>query len=428
MRPSPKLLLTLLVALPVWGLAPVDAHSAERWVGTWATAVVERAPTPPRPAQADAPRPQGPPPVLLNDVTLRQIVRTSVGGDRVRVVFSNTYGRTPLRIAAAHVALRSKDATLAPGSGRPLTFGGLAETTVAPGAVVVSDAAALKVPALTDLAVDLYLPGDSIAATSPITTHNGARQTNYLSTAGNHAGVSDFPVATTTAAWFFLSRVEVSSPSAAGAVVTLGDSITDGYNSTPDRNSRWPDHLAARLLGPKNRMALGVLNVGIDGNKITMDGLGVSALARLDRDVLVQTGATYVVVLEGINDVGLARGGPRATAPQLIAAHRQLIARAHARGLTIYAGTLLPFEGTTIPDYFTPEGEATRKAVNQWIRTSGEYDGVIDFEAALRDPKQPAKLLPEYDSGDHLHPSDAGYAAMAAAIDLKLFRHAARPR
>ncbi|MEQ1870398.1 MAG: SGNH/GDSL hydrolase family protein [Vicinamibacterales bacterium] len=364
----------------------------------------------------------------LNDVTLRQIVRTSVGGDRVRVVFSNTYGRTPLRIAAAHVALRSKDATLAPGSGRRLTFGGLAETTIAAGAVVVSDAAALKVPALTDLAVDLYLPGDSIAATSPITTHNGARQTNYLSTAGNHAGVADFPVATTTAAWFFLSRVEVTSPSAAGAVVTLGDSITDGYNSTPDRNSRWPDHLAARLLGPKNRMALGVLNVGIDGNKVTMDGLGVSALARLDRDVLVQTGVTYVVVLEGINDVGLARGGPRATAPQLIAAHRQLIARAHARGLTIYAGTLLPFEGTTIPDYFTPEGEATRNAVNQWIRTSREYDGVIDFEAALRDPKQPARLLAEYDSGDHLHPSDAGYAAMAAAIDLKLFKNAARPR
>ncbi len=423
MRPWLKLIGGVVLAAGLSGGASLFAQSPGRsggWVGTWATAVVERVPAPPRPAQADAPRPQGPPPVVLANVTLRQVVRTSIGGDRVRIVFSNVYGKTPLRIGAAAVGLRGKDSALAAGSGHALTFGGAKEARISAGAILVSDPAPLKVPALSDLAVDLFLPGDGTIGT--LTVHNGARQTNYVSQAGNHAGATDFPVASTTTSWFFLSRAEVSAPTAAGVVVTLGDSITDGYNSTNDKNSRWPDHLAARLLGPKSNLRFGVLNVGIDGNKVLRDGLGVSALARLDRDVLVQTGATHVVVLEGINDVGLARGDPRATPGELITGHRQLIARAHALGLKIYAGTLLPFEGTTIPDYYTPEGEKTRQAVNAWIRTSGEYDGVIDFEAAVRDPKQPSKILAEYDSGDHLHPGDAGYAAMAAAVDLKMFK------
>lgn len=421
MQPWLKLLSVFVLAASLSGGAPA-AQSPGRsggWVGTWATAVVERAPAPPRPAQADAPRPQGPPPVVLSNVTLRQVVRASIGGDRVRVVFSNVHGKTPLRIGGAAVGRRGKDSAMAPGSSHALTFGGAKEALVSAGAVLVSDPAPLQVPPLSDLVVDLFLPDDGTSGV--LTVHNGARQTNYVSQPGNHAGMADLPVASTTTSWFFLSRIEVLAPAARGAVVTLGDSITDGYNSTNDRNSRWPDHLAARLLGSKGNLRFGVLNVGIDGNKVLRDGLGVSALARLDRDVLVQTGATHVVVLEGINDVGLARGGPRATAPELIAGHRQLIARAHALGLKILAGTLLPFEGTAIPDYYTPEGEKTRLAVNAWIRTSGEYDGVIDFEAAVRDPKQPSKILAQYDSGDHLHPGDAGYAAMAAAVDLKLF-------
>jgi lysophospholipase L1-like esterase len=399
--------------------------SDRRWVGTWATAVVERAATSPaRPA--DTTGSAAPAPPSLTDRTLRQIVHMSVGGDAVRVVFSNVYGKTPLLVGAAHVALRDRNETIIAGAARALTFAGNVGTKIPAGAVMMSDAASLTVPALSDLAIDVYVLGDPAPSPSPLTVHNGARQTNYISTPGNHTGAAALPVATTTTSWFFLSRVEVSSPSAATAVVTLGDSITDGYNSTPDHNSRWPDYLASRLADPQGGIAMGVLNVGIDGNRVLGDGLGVNALARFDRDVLAQTGATHLIILQGINDIGLARGEPRATADELIAGHRQLIARARARGLKVYGVTLLPFEGTTIPNYFTPQGEATRQAVNAWMRTSREYDAVIDCDAALRDPEQPTKLLPAYDSGDHLHPSDAGYKAMAAAIDLALFK-AARP-
>jgi lysophospholipase L1-like esterase len=226
---------------------------------------------------------------------------------------------------------------------------------------------------------------------------------------------------TTTTSWFFLARVEVTAPEQTGAVVTIGDSITDGSRSTVDTNNRWPDHLARRLAAANIKM--GVLNVGIGGNRLLTDGIGGNALGRFDRDVLAQTGVTHVVVLEGINDVGLATrsGLTPPSAADLIAAHRQLIERAHARGLKIYAGTLTPFEGTTIPGYWSKEGDAIRQAVNEWIRTSKAYDAVIDFEAATRNPSQPTWLLPVYDSGDRLHPSDAGYKAMAAAVPLELF-------
>ena len=208
----------------------------------------------------------------------------------------------------------------------------------------------------------------------------------------------------------------------------LGDSITDGFNSTPDTNNRWPDHLARRLMAAGGGIA--VLNLGIDGNRVLADGAGVSALARFDRDVLAQPGATHVFVLEGINDLGIGAlfmDGPRPTTAQLIAGHRQLIARAHSRGLKILAATLLPYEGTTFPGYFTPEGEAIRQAFNEWIRTSKEYDGFIDFDAVMRDPAQPSKMLAKYDSGDHLHPSDAGYQAMANAFDLALVKEGLKP-
>jgi lysophospholipase L1-like esterase len=347
--------------------------------------------------------------------TLRQIVHTSLGGSRVRVVVSNAFGTIPLEIGAAHVALREKDAAIQPKSDRPLTFGGQTSTMVAAGAVAVSDPATLAVPTGGDVVVDLYLPGDT--STFPLTTHQGAQQQNYISGDGNHAGDPDFAGAATTQAWFFLARVEVDAPPNAAAVVAFGDSITDGTRSTPNTNNRWPDEFARRLAAAK--IPLGVLNEGIAGNRVLCDGAGVSALARFDRDVLVQSGAKYVVVLESINDIGIGRSSPVPTANDLIAAHRQLIDRAHARGLTIYGATLTPFEGAA---YFTQEGEAKRQAVNAFIRTGKAYDGVIDFDAAVRDPMTPSKIQMKFNPGDNLHMNDAGYQAMAGAIDLALFK------
>jgi lysophospholipase L1-like esterase len=410
-------------------------RSGEHWVGTWATAVVARPqgpPTPP-PVVPGSPCPPavfgpgpgrqggGPPPVLpapinFSNQTLRQIVHVSIGGDRVRVVLSNAFGTVPLIVGAAHVALRVMDAAIDPKSDRPLTFGGSASATIAAGAVIVSDPVTLTVPAFADLAIDVFLPGDTAVSPSPLTTHAGALQTNYISTDGNHAGKADLPVMTTTQAWFFLARVEVVAPQRVGAIVAFGDSITDGTRSTANTNSRWPDQLAKRLAA--SNAGIGVLNQGIAGNRVLCDGAGVSALARFDRDVLVQPGVTHVVVLESINDIGIGRNSATPSAADLIVAHRQLIDRAHAHGLKIYGATLTPFDGAA---YATPEGEAKRQAVNEWIRTSKAYDGVIDFDAAVRDPAAPAKIQQRFNPGDNLHMNDAGYQAMADAINLGLF-------
>ena len=395
----------------------------EHWVGTWATAGVLS----PSQAPAQTPAGQAPRPPSFNNQTLRQFVHTSIGGERVRIVLTNTFGTRALAIGGAHVSLRDKGGAIVSGSDRALTFGGARTTVIPPGAIIVSDAVNLTVPELGDMAIDLYLPGDTAATPSPLTIHAGARQTNYVSSTGSHLGAPELPGATPIQSWFFLARVEVVAPDRVGAIVTLGDSITDGYNSTPDTNNRWPDHLARRLAAAGSSM--GVLNLGIDGNRVLMDGAGVSALARLDRDVLVQAGVTHVFVLEGINDLGIAalfKDGPPPTPAELIAGHRQLIARAHARGLKIFAATLLPYEGTVIPGYFTAAGETTRQAFNQWMRTGKEYDGIIDFDAVVRDPDQPTKILARYDSGDHLHPSDAGYQAMANAFDLALIKEGLR--
>jgi lysophospholipase L1-like esterase len=257
--------------------------------------------------------------------------------------------------------------------------------------------------------------------TSPLTVHAGASQTNYVSSTGNFAGSTDFPVSTTSPSWYFLERVEVAAPLDTAAIVTFGDSITDGARSTPNTNNRWPDHLAKRLLARPGNARLAILNVGIGGNRLLSDStnnFGINALARFDRDVLAQPGAAYVIVLEGINDIGNARSNPSPSAAELIAAQEQLIERAHAHGLKIYGATLTPFEGAA---YFTPEGEAKRQAINNWIKTSKAYDGVIDFDSGTRDSASPGKLLPLYDSGDHLHPNDAGYEAMGKSIDLNLF-------
>jgi lysophospholipase L1-like esterase len=336
----------------------------------------------------------------------------------VRVVLSNAFGTAPLEIGAADLALRDKESSVVAASVKPLTFGGNAKASLLPGATLVSDAVEMKVAPLADLAIDLYLPGDLGISPSPVTTHNGASQTNYLSEPGDHTGDAAFKPAGQAGAWFLLARVEVAAPASARAVVTFGDSITDGARSTADTNNRWPDQLARRLAAERGAQ-VAVLNAGISGNRVLGDGAGISALARFDKDVLMQTGVTHIVVMEGINDIGLARNNASPSAADLIAGHKQLIERAHARGLKIYGATLTPFDGA---GYFTPEGEAKRQALNDWIRTGGAYDGVIDFDKVTRDPAAPSKFAPAFDSGDHLHPGDAGYKAMGDAVDLALFR------
>jgi lysophospholipase L1-like esterase len=241
-----------------------------------------------------------------------------------------------------------------------------------------------------------------------------------VSADGNFSGAAKLdPVAARPASWFLISRVEVAAPQNAGVIAAFGDSITDGAVSTVDTNNRWPDQLARRLAARKGGRPFAVINQGISGNRLLGDGAGVAALARFDRDVLMQTGVTHVIVLEGINDIGQARANPTPGAQDLIAAHKQLIARAKARGLTMIGATLTPYEGAA---YYTPEGEAKRQALNDWIRNSGEYDGVIDFDKLTRDPANPKRFNPAFDSGDHLHPNDAGYKAMGDAIELGLFK------
>ncbi len=389
---------------------------AQHWVTTWATALVARPSQPPPVAATPGPGgPAGPvqaPPRLSNQ-TLRQIVHISIGGQRVRVVLSNAFGTAPLQVGAARVGLRQKDSALVAGSAQPLTFSGRTSVSLPPGAVMISDPVSLAVPPLSDVAIDVYLPDDTGANPSPLTSHNGAFQTSYVSETGDHTGAAEFPVMSTMTSWFFVARVEVMAPAQVGAVATIGDSITDGSRSTPDTNNRWPDHLARAL--NRNGNAMGVLNLGIQGNRVLSDGNGQSALARFDRDILVPSGVTHVIFMEGINDLGRM-----VSADDVIAGHKQIIDRARARGLTIIGATVTPIEDTTFAGYYTPSNEAARQAVNRWIRTSKAYDGVIDFDALLRDSNRPTKLQLSLASPDFIHPNDEGYRAMGNAVNLDL--------
>ena len=389
-----------------------QAGNGDHWISTWGTAVIPRNQGPQGPGRGGGPpRPR----LQFDNQTVRQTVRVSLGGDQIRVVLSNVYGTETLVIGAAQVALRNSGSTNVPNSNRPLLFDGRPTARIASGAVMISDPVALTVPSLADLAIDLYLPGDTASSMSPLTT-DGARQTNYVSTTGNHAGAATFPVATDTGAWWFLSRVEVMAPAEAGTIVALGDSITDGNGSTTDTYGRWPDLLAKRLADANIEM--GVVNVGIPGNRVIGDRPN-SASNRFDRDVLAQTGVAYVIFTEGINDLRNEGAPP---VEELIMGHKQIIERAHAQGLTIFGGTILPLERDEEGgNGFNPTSEATREALNEWIRTSGAYDGVIDFDAVMRDPARSSKLQEALQAGDWLHPNDAGYEKMAATIDLSLF-------
>jgi lysophospholipase L1-like esterase len=349
-------------------------------------------------------------------------VHTTSGGGRLRVVFSNVFGTAPIIVGAASIALRDKDATIVAGSAKPLTFSGQATTTIPAGATMISDAVTLTAAPMSDLAIDLFLPSDTATWPSPLTYHGGAVQTNYVSASGNHVGEAAWSNPTTVASWFLLERVEAAAPATAAAIVTFGDSITDGTRSTPNTNSRWPDVLAKRLQANPATKHLSVLNAAIAGNRVLSEAnavFGINALARFDRDVLAQPGVRFVTVLEGINDIGMPRQPSMPSAAELIAGYQQLIERAHAHGLKIFGVTLTPFEGAA---YYTPEGETKRQAINTWMRTSKAFDGVIDFDAVIRDPAQPTKFLAAFNSGDNLHPNDAGYKAMGEAVDLGLFK------
>jgi lysophospholipase L1-like esterase len=335
-------------------------------------------------------------------------------------MLSNAFGTRPLEIGAAHVALRDSGSSIVAASDRRLMFDGKPSVTIPAGAAVYSDPVELQIPPLADLAVDIYVPGDTDTP-SPLTMHNTAFQTNYISGPGNHAGAAVFPQSVAVLSWFLLSRVEVMAPTSVGTIVAFGDSITDGSRITPDTNNRWPNHLAKRLAGGAGVPRMAVVDAGIGGNRMLSESgytSGNNALARFDRDVLAQAGVTHVIVLDGINDIGGGRESAAPSADDIIAGYKQLIERAHVRGIKILGATLTPFEGA---NYFTDVGEAKRQALNRWIRTSKAYDGVIDFDVAARDPAHPTRYLPKYDAGDHLHPNDAGHAAMANAIDLTLF-------
>jgi lysophospholipase L1-like esterase len=400
-------------------------RDAKRWIGTWATAAQ---PFVPESLQT------------FRNQSLRLIVHTSAGGTKVRIKISNTYGDGPLLIGGAHIARRTAAAEIDPRSDRVLKFQGKSSTTVAAGSMVVSDSVALDVPALSDLAVSFFLPRRTEAKTS----HSMAKQTSYVSPeTGDSTAAVKFPVvAKAIHSWPFLTGLDVEASPGAAAIVAFGSSLTDGDGTTADTNGRWPDVLAARLQKSAGGKAeIGVLNEGIIGNRLLHDspkgadnpfgaGLGEAGLARFERDVLAQAGVRYVIVGLGINDIlfpafPFTPPSEKVSAEDIVSGYRQLIARGHRKSVRVIGTTNPPFENSSfeglVAAFYTSEREAVRQKVNDWIRSSGEFDGVVDLDAVLRDPTHPSQLLPEYDSGDHLHPNNAGCIAEGNAIPLALF-------
>jgi len=387
---------------------PVYARPDSQWVTAWSTAQM----TPGADSALS--------PADTTGATLRQTVHIARGGKTLRLRLSNAMSTEPLHLRNIHVALATTTGASAidPASDRPVTFGGLGDIVIPAGADYISDPVALIVADQSTLAVSFHMPETPKQQTG----HPGSRTTSWLAS-GDHATDADLVGAAKFDHWFHIAAVDIDHGSAKAAVVAFGDSITDGYGIKPNSDTRWPDFLAARL---KDK-PVSVLNAGIGGNRLLLDGLGPNASARFDRDVLSQSGVKYVIVLEGVNDLGmLTRDAPASPedhaglVARMKTAYLQMIAKAHSHGLKVFGGTITPFMGM---DYYHPDAlnEADRQAVNTWIRTSGAFDAVIDFDAALRDPAQPDRLSPAYDSGDHLHPSPTGYKAMADAVDLKLF-------
>lgn len=402
----------LLMAATAVSAAP------QPWVRSWGAA-----PLPPAPAMGPFPASPG-----FADQTIRQVVRLSAGGTRIQVRLTNEYGAGPLVIGAAHIAAAGPDGAITSGSDHVLTFGGKPDAVIPAGSPLVSDPVDMATAPLARLSISVYLP----KATGPCTCHATAMQTGYVA-AGDQTGAPSLASATQIQTRAFISAVEASGAAPAKTVIVLGDSISDGVGSTANADHRWPDRLAERLLA--RGLVRGVSNQGISGNRVLADGAGVSALARFDRDVLSTPGAAYVIVFEGINDIGIAymrpppdgplaawfkqMAGGSVTAQDLISGYRQMIARAHGHGLKIYGATITPYEGAAT---FTPEGEAVRQAVNAWIRSGNAFDAVLDFDAVIRDPQHPAQMQAAFHAGDHLHGSDDGYKVLVDSINLKLFQ------
>ncbi|MDE3104701.1 MAG: SGNH/GDSL hydrolase family protein [Acidobacteriota bacterium] len=396
---------SVLAALSLSSAAAIAAPpAAPAWVGTWGAAPLA------------APNPSSK--MLAGDSTVRDIVHLSLGGSTFRVTLSNEFGTESLTVGATQVALVTGKDAVSTTTTAAATFGGRASVTIPPGALVVSDPIALSLPAFADVAVSLYVPDQPI---SVLSSHALGVSTNYI-VPGNQVGAASLNSPREVYSWPILKGVDVLAPAGSAAVVTLGDSITDGALSTRDANARWPDVLARRLAANPKTSRLAVLNEGISGNRVLHDNAGPSALARFDRDVLAQAGVKYLIILESINDIGHAADPVKpydiVSADDLIVGLTQLALRAHTHGIKVYGATLTPYVGAK---YQSAAGETMRQAVNTWIRTTKVLDGFIDFDKATQDPANPAVFAPAYDSGDHLHPKDAGYTAMGDSIDLNLF-------
>ncbi|MDE3057419.1 MAG: prolyl oligopeptidase family serine peptidase [Bacteroidota bacterium] len=377
--------------------------SATKWIGTWSTApqLVETGNNPPSPG--------------LSNNTLRQIVHVSIGGDSLRMRFSNEFSTSPVTIHQVHIAISHGGGLIDTATDTPLYFNGSQEVTMQPDSAVMSDPFHFVLEPLSDVAITIYFGSTS----ATVTGHPGSRTTLYILT-GNEISKADFSGAVTTEHWYAINTIEVQAPDATYAVAILGNSITDGRGSGTNKQDRWPDELARRLQNNPATQHVAVLNEGIGGNRVLGNCLGPSALSRFKRDVLDQNGVRWLIILEGINDIGGAFGsqGSAAVAQNLIAAYEQMIDSAHVNSLLVYGATLLPFGGSF---YDSQDHQNAKQTVNDWIRHSGRFDAVIDFDKALRNPADTLKLLPTYDSGDHLHPSETGHHAMAEAVDLTLF-------
>jgi lysophospholipase L1-like esterase len=395
------------VVVPSWSKQHNTNFGDIHWVGTWASSaqLVDKSSAPPEPG--------------LSNTTLRQIIHVSIGGQRIRVRFSNAFGSTPLAIVSAHIALPNGGSKIKPESDKPLTFNGQQSVTIPSGALMISDPIDFNLAPLSDLAITIRLNG----VPELITTHSGSRETSYIQS-GDSVSAEDLPSAAHTDHWYFINGVDVQEPKDSAAIVALGDSITDGHGATTNGNDRWTDDLARRLQADKHTRNISVLNQGIGGNRLLHDGLGPNALERIDRDVLAQTGVHWLIVFEGVNDIGTRAWAERrheqaASADDIIAAYEQIITRAHAHGIRVYGATITPFGGSF---YDSPDAQSVWSKVNDWIRSSGQFDGIIDLAKLTADPASPSHLRAADDSGDHLHPGSAGYKAMADSIDLRLFQ------
>jgi lysophospholipase L1-like esterase len=401
-------------SLVAWPTVFAQAGTAKQnWVGSWSTS--QQLPEPQNALASDD----------LRDATLRQIVHLSIGGSRLRVHLSNAFGTTPLHLTAIHIArpISAASAGMDSATDKGLLFAGKGDVIIPAGAEYISDPVDFVVQPLSDLAISIRYQ----APPTQQTGHPGSRATSYLAH-GDQVSSAELLNAKRVDHWYQISGVDVAAPSKSASIVILGDSITDGHGATTNGNDRWPDVLAPRVQKLPKGKTFGILNQGIGGNHLLTDGLGPNALARFDRDVLAQPGVRYLIVLEGVNDLGgLARNGEVPAADhadlvrRILAAYEQIVARAHAHGIGVIGVTILPYVGS---DYYRPDAisEADRVAVNDWIRAAGHFDAVIDFDQITRDPQHTDRLLPAYDSGDHLHPGPAGYRAMGEGVSLALFK------